>query len=96
MGTVNIRDFLLARIEEDEDAARAAGSGGNRFEKGPNGGFQIVIGSDFIISECQKRRRMVDTAALMTSVGIENHVISHLAAEYADHPDYQKEWAVQV
>lgn len=74
-----LTEFLLARIAEDED-----------------GPFFNAWHVGRVLAECEAKRRIVDrTQGPVAHAGqdIERRaVLSLLAAPYADHPDYRREW----
>lgn len=88
---MNLADFLLARIAEDEAMARAdlalrfvpslepriMGTGGEPTDRAR------------VLAECEAKRRIVE----WDEVQLEEHpVLRFLALPYADHPDYREEW----
>lgn len=105
---VNITEFLLARIAEDEAEAHAADA---RFDY--EGGWRSEH-VERVLRECAAKRAIMDIhsdrdgdcarcsdyAWFAILDGGEHEefpcpTIRHLAAVYADHQDYQPEWAPQ-
>jgi hypothetical protein len=99
---MTLTDFLLARIAEDERAARDAVRATMRGE---------ISRSDFpahvqhfistatparVLAECEAKRRIAErcgrVGALMPSEHLAQGVLSLLASPYADHDDYREEW----
>lgn len=98
---MDIKDFLLARIAEDEEEAARMGCT-EYYDGGWSNGHEIHVRR-----ECAAKRAIVglhdyewmgpDDAA---GKGCEHDyeewpcpTIRHLAAVYSDHPDYRQEWA---
>lgn len=95
---MNITDFLLARIEEDEKRANYYG---------------MALGTARVLAECAAKRAIVgmhkrlpdptgdeagDLCSMCTETGPEAQgypcwTLGALTAVYKDHPDYQEEWA---
>jgi len=127
---MTLTEFLLARINEDEDAARAV--------NGARWNSQVTLLStdlyghvirqhpDRILAECDAKRKILELHASDEHECVEMHrgvysadwpegtyakageawahpslelhigpcpTLLHLAAVYADHPDYNPEWA---
>ena len=94
----DLSDFLLARVAEDEDVARAAsnyqepwavylstylpGFGEMRFQA-------LRWSPARVLAECEAKRRIVETF-VMWQYG--DTILSYLATPYSDHPDYREEW----
>lgn len=95
---MTITEFLLARITEDEDAARewyGTGTVANRRD-------------DFWLAECAAKRRIVKIHAdpradvvvdgvVLVTVCLQAEdcpTLRALVMVYADHPDYREEWRV--
>lgn len=81
-----LTEFLLARITEDEEAARASIPTGGR-RAGKTFWQRRVV-------ECVAKRRIVEHVEpdpLALSPGDE-YVLRLLAQVYADHPDYDPTW----
>ena len=97
---MNITDFLLARIEEDEMRANYYGP--------------LAMGTARTLAECAAKRAIMQQAIAASDdrativdeycIGGEGAdeayasdpgllIIKALAGVYADHPDYQQEWA---
>lgn len=92
-----LSDFLLARIAEDEAAAREWYSTGTVDQRR----------DDFWLAECEAKRRIVsehggqppyhvDPCDAHDAAGatIPCDTLRALASVYADHPDYRPEWAL--
>lgn len=83
-----ITDFLLARIAEDEGAAREWYGTGTVADRR----------DDFWLAECEAKRRIVMSCSEMQMSGVElaaylaTQTIRTLALVYADHPDFRPEW----
>lgn len=104
MSTVNLTEFLLARIAEDMNVAvdcevlvplgytwRSISwmHGANR-EHGRRWAPERVL------AECEAKRKTIDRLndhAWVGSYAVRDVLLSLLAAPYADHPDYRQEWA---
>ena len=95
---MNLTEFLLARIAEDEAAAKAARGWqtGSRHEGQPLD-WSIHMdrwSPDRVLAEVEAKRQMVEwyqavaASSYKTSMGF----LTRLALPYADHPDYQQEW----
>jgi len=100
---VNITEFLLARIAEDEREANACLDQWMRGDGGSHRRWERVL------AECETKRRLVEfhtDGDRCVSVSGEvceachygvspchGDVLRTLAAVYADHPDYDPAWA---
>lgn len=125
---MTITEFLLDRIEEDEERARSADSGrwlpedkGVTFEfygdEFPDGEAQVRLVADTranqnhiarwgparVLAECAAKRAILTlfksedvkedwSIEAAYAAGVDD-CIRALAAVYADHPDYENEWA---
>lgn len=98
---MTITEFLLARIEEDEHAARQ----GDHRDVGNDIGWWSMsegdvlhIGTDRVLAECEAKRRMVDRHSACDDVSYGDASscpdMRDLASVYVDHPDYDAAWAV--
>jgi len=106
---IDLSDFLLARIAEDEAAARAALA--TPLDSFPPAGSWDPVR---VLAECDARRQLIDLAyeatGLDQTVDLERRVnarsdsgvrylgdriLGALALPYAGHPDYQQEWRPQ-
>lgn len=96
---MEITEFLLARIAEDEAIARAAvddDEAPGPAEVPPDD--RVVIDPDRMLAECEAKRQIVeevmgDKSALLQGWGLGlEHAIKHLAIPYADHPEYDEAW----
>ena len=83
---MNITDFLLARIAEDELRANYYG---------------MALGTGRVLAECAAKRAIVtecradheDAMASNNDVTeVASAVLYALAAVYKDHPEYQEDW----
>jgi len=91
---MELAEFLLARIAEDE-AALAAGRalgvpplpGGSRIFSGI--GNHPTVTETRLAAECEAKRRIVEFYAGPHG---QPYVLHFLAAAYGDHPDYNPEW----
>jgi len=106
---MNISEFLEARIAEDERHAGSgwARLGYSRWETDNYG--RDFLAPSAVLAECKAKRAIIDmhetySSAAHESVGIAwvgarggqqvtSDILRTLAAVYADHPDYQREWA---
>jgi hypothetical protein len=96
---MNITEFLLARIAEDEAEAQVAKA---EFAHGGYGCY----GPSRVLAECAAKRAIIamyeqgdeakgwDPEAYIASTVFD--AMRALAAAYADHPDYQQEWATNA
>ena len=94
--TLTLTGFLLARIAEDEAAARASGWDGPCYEcQGASGGV-MEFDPTRVLAECEAKRRIVALIREAQVRGMDEdhdpYVLRALAAVYADHPDYRTEW----
>lgn len=81
---MNITDFLLARIQEDETRATYYGP--------------LAMGTARVLAECNAKREIIRwwVDGLIGYVRVDDELTSPLlplAAIYKDHPDYEQEWA---
>ena len=100
---MDLAEFLLARIAEDEFAAQ------DSLERGFGGWEWLAdLGVNFearthivrwhparVLAECDAKRRIVQCLAMYEPHIDTNQdeILQLLALPYADHPDYQQEWA---
>jgi hypothetical protein len=104
MGGMELTEFLLARIAEDERGARQA-------QADPHG-CHDVLAAYFddtdktwrftharVLAECEAKRRIVAMAQRFTAMPddsgtdiVLDDVLRLLALPYADHPDYDEAW----
>lgn len=87
-----IKDFLLARIAEDEAALG---------DLSPDGTLGCVecgfIDGRRILAEIAAKRAIIaahDPDDYQTDLYVSEPLLCTLAAVYSDHPDYRQEWAV--
>lgn len=102
---MTLTEFLYARIAEDEEMAvtvREVGRErhGRDYEGDVNGlGFDdvgtVLATPARLLAECRAKRRTLEEyhEAYGGAVDGLGQVVLFLAAVYADHPDYQQEWA---
>lgn len=88
--TLTLTEFLLARIAEDEADAEANRPTGRLL--GPRERYARRV------AECEAKRRIVELLAPVVTARFTEvrprDTLRHLAAVYADHPDYRDEWRV--
>lgn len=87
---MTITEFLEARIAEDETVARDAIANGEGALDWADDGDPTDIhiarhDPARVLAECAAKRAVIVYSPPKT--------LQHLAAIYADHPDYQQEWA---
>ena len=103
---MNLSEFLLARIAEDEEEPKLVREGWRDLaDMLPMGAWD----SERVLAECEARRQIVqawrDAGAIIRSLSDERDIsdvrfarigletaIQALALPYADHPDYDLEW----
>lgn len=94
----DLTEFLLARIAEDEEAARSCEDWP---ECDPVYGCQAHLLPSRALAECEAKRHILEIA--VPTVGVSNDfargwdvgtsfAVRLLAEVYADHPDYREEW----
>lgn len=120
IGSMNITEFLEARIAEDEAALEAVPVAAQQLDDFDFGGtddyLRFTIGYGRVIAECETKRAIVSEHAseLHSNHGIRQAggcarcnwdrelgwvrsgpcaTLMSIAAVYANHPDYQQEWA---
>jgi hypothetical protein len=88
---MTLTEFLLARIAEDESAAERVwlliqddSSGG------PTARFRSL--NERVLAECKAKRAILEGFGFVMNRDL-TLCKKHLAAVYANHPDYQPEWA---
>lgn len=105
---MTLTEFLLARIAEDEAAARVGGADAmtgqfwKQFESDAYDEIQALAlqYARRLATECEAKRRIVDMfrAAEADRSGtsdfevVLDNVLRMLALPYADHSDYRQEW----
>lgn len=91
---MTLTEFLLARIAEDEESASTV----HVFDcvldhiDGRDGCSCVIPAR--VLAECEAKRRILEeleTAKVRERVAL-HRVMRHLAAVYADHPDYDEAW----
>jgi hypothetical protein len=102
---MNLAEFLLARVAEDEAVARAAGTGwaGPEPMGAIEGGDSVFVSPARVLAECEAKRSVL---ALHRSGDAWCDYCSHsvvddrcptiraLAAVFRDHPDFDPAWSV--
>lgn len=90
---MNLVEFLLARIEEDETEARVVSPTIRGYVSYADGRDARRVAR--VLAECDAKRRIIDWHDLAerqygprTAAGI----LEILALPYAEHPDYRDEW----
>ena len=95
MSGMDIKDFLLARIAEDEatvaypsEYERAGG-----YEYADVGGLSdvLTVGTDRVQAECAFKRWLIGTYSGTREAFL---MFRAMATVYADHPGYLEEWAL--
>ena len=85
---MNLSEFILARVAEDEAVAQEGGQwdGGMEIAWRDVGGISesLVIGTDRVLAECEIKRQLVNLTI--------PHVLRILALPYCNHPEYRSEW----
>jgi hypothetical protein len=105
--TLALTDFLLARIAEDEAAARHRDTvtfGAER-RRVANEALHDPFDPARVLAECEAKRRIVDyreqVASESAATGVPifeaqlsayDAALRALAVPYAEHPDYRDEW----
>lgn len=99
--TVDLADFLLARIAEDKAVAQAAGRHwhGIHIESATSAQNEHVRrhAPARVLADCEARQRIVEQFSLtrtMTGSAFVTPLLRLLALPYADHPDHRAEWRV--
>lgn len=103
-----LTEFLLERLADDEDAARAVEddfefdpseplhSSLEVFEPGYDTSPVISISRTRVLAECAAKRAIIakQDDALDTYAGarVMDYVLTHMASVYKDHPGYRQEW----
>lgn len=97
--------FLRARIDEDEQVARAARTAAWDFAvsdpqnaSGAAGAFEAAqrtylmqLGPERMLVECATKRRILEVAKSSSST-VTRALLELMAVPYADHEDYRKDW----
>lgn len=93
----NVVEFLLARITEEEEFSKPMVG----LDDDDRGGWAIAYGEQ-MMAECAAKRNILAQCSSILDVGSREYddapelalgVLRSLAAVYADHEDYQQEWA---
>lgn len=102
---MTITEFLLARLAEDETAARSAlGEDPAPYREpgdwfggdGPSGYSWVILSPERAIAECEAKRRIVE--AVEYQLGGTNwrdaieYAMREMASVYAEHPDFDPAW----
>jgi hypothetical protein len=93
MTSATLTSFLLARIEDDETVARAAGSTAVvRITIAAAGHMQRFTPSR-TLAECAVKRAIVEYGTGAHTSSPEGYdIVRILATVYANHPDYDESW----
>ena len=91
-------EFLLARIAEDENGSASLHRIGCNFMIDGLGGAPLdscdCDGPARVLAECEAKQLLVKyEAQWLHDPLIPTFVLRVLSLPYADHPDYQQEWA---
>ncbi|MCC3277482.1 DUF6221 family protein [Arthrobacter sp. zg-Y20] len=90
---MSVREFLLARIAEDEEQAEVCRVMG--WVPAKKYGL-TAVGPDRLLAECAAKRTIVeafDPEAPDLDPYVGRDVMQMMASVYSDHPDYRTEWA---
>lgn len=97
---MTLTEFLLARIEEDEGAARSVASDDGWYDDASAGLHHARWTTARVLAECEAKRRIVERYSDNASSpdfqggyesGIED-ALRALALPHAGHPDYDEAW----
>lgn len=101
---MNITEFLLARIGEDEAAAgKLAGVAHSAKTQVYTGEEWVTtpISTERVLAECAAKRAIIEAHRGQCEnddpgawIVASNILLKSLAAVYKDHPDYDAEWAL--
>ena len=88
---MNINGFLLARIAEDEAAARLASPGPWEYR-----GVTWPYDPARVLAECAAKRAIIHQVSDIPWAGyaVRDFTLETLAAVYNTHPDYRQEWSM--
>ena len=84
---MNLTDFLLARIAEDEEELAGA-----RISDSPEWWMPSMWSRERAEAECEAKRRIASMAAEQLDKPSGTELLQLLALPYVDHDDYQEEW----
>lgn len=94
---MTLTDFLLARIAEDEAAVQETRTD-SLFISGEiaaEDALDRLANPNRLQAECEAKRQIVGFVDAWFADGAANHeILRHLAAVYADYPDYRDEWRI--
>ncbi|MET1021063.1 MAG: DUF6221 family protein [Arthrobacter sp.] len=101
---MDITEFLEARISEDEAAAREAIEERSRSTPNARADTRLVpwpespvpavlVGPERVLAECVVKRSLIGHWGQYEALN-GPALLTVLAMVYADHPDYQQEWAL--
>jgi hypothetical protein len=95
--TLTVTEFVLARIKEDEAAARVDLDGdawGNPYSEGT--GIELTFTAERVLAQCAAMRKIVEhcveQAHYTDTPPDAVFTIRALASIWADHPDWREEW----
>jgi hypothetical protein len=100
---MDLAEFLLARIAEDEASIEHMTAEKHRVETAPVFaglppdwlmGVAIFVSPDRWRAECEAKRRIIDALSWDDEPWrrVRDYLLELLALPYADHPDYRAEW----
>lgn len=93
MSGMDIKDFLLARIAEDEAAvaypAEHERPGGYEYADVGGMGDVLTVGTDRVQAECAFKRWLIGTYSGTREAYV---MFRGMASVHSDHPDYQEDW----
>ena len=97
---MTVTDFLLARIAEDEAAAKLTlapkilPGEASSVVRGLDGGIAgIYVDPARVLAQCAAMRQIVDRAErLGPDISEFEGILQMLASIWSDHPDYREEW----
>jgi hypothetical protein len=93
---LTLTEFLTARLDETETAAKAVSPEGayqvRTILRGPTRDFLEFWGPGLVLREVEAKRAIVAGPDAWVTERFQSWVLGHLAAVYADHPDYDEAW----